>query len=207
MSEKAYWKKQLSGEIPILNIPGKRLRPKVKTYVGGRVVGVIPKEQTAALNSLFHDEGCTLFMGLVTVVNSLLYRYTGSEDIIIGSPIAGREHSDLEDQIGFYVNTLPLRTQFNGAVSFKELLNKVKRITLDAYDHQSYPFEALVDELNLRRDMSRSALFDVLVDFRHSINALPDNLEKLAIRTCNNENYVSKFDLTFFFTHIDGQVN
>ena len=140
-------------------------------------------------------------MGLLATVKVLLYRYTGQEDLIIGSPIAGRPHSDLEDQIGFYVNTLALRTQFSGTESYEQLLARVKKVTLDAYEHQSYPFDALVDELNLQADLSRSALFDVLLVLEHQSNMelAAQGMRGLAIRAVGEDRTQSKFDLQFNF--------
>ena len=102
-------------------------------------------------------------MGLLAAVNVLLYRYTGQQDIIIGSQIAGREHADLDNQIGLYINTLALRTRFNEEDSYRDLLENIKQVTLGAYAHQAYPFDDLVQDLNLQRDRSRNPLFDVSV--------------------------------------------
>jgi len=137
------------------------------------------------------------------VVNTLLYRYTGQEDIIIGTPIAGREHVDLEDQIGFYVNTLALRTQFHGTDNFRELLTNIREVTLGAYNHQSYPFDQLVDDLNLQRDLSRNPLFDVWVVVHNNDNnneTTVQQLDELAIKAYEGlENRISRFDLLFSF--------
>jgi amino acid adenylation domain-containing protein len=139
-------------------------------------------------------------MALLAVVNALLYRYTSQEDIIIGSPIAGREHSDLEDQIGFYVNTLALRTRFSGADTYQQLLSHVKQTTLDAYAHQAWPFDALMEELNLQRDLSRNALFDVMVVLQHQSDiSLETALADLQIRNMEAPRELSKFDLQFNF--------
>src|SRR5690606_19365535 len=162
-SHRTYWKEQFSGELPILELPTDRVRPAIKTYEGGVVRRELSLDQTEGLRSLVQSEGGTLFMGLVALLKALLYRYTGQEDIIVGTPIAGRDHIDLEDQIGFYVNTLALRTQFNGGMSYVELLREVKGVTLGGYEHQVYPFDALVEDLDLSRDMSRNALFDVMI--------------------------------------------
>ncbi|MET4143109.1 amino acid adenylation domain-containing protein [Pedobacter sp. UYP1] len=158
------------------------------------------------LFSRFHvilqQQGVTLFMGLLAAVNALLYRYSGQEDIIIGSPVAGREHIDLEDQIGFYVNTLALRTRFTGEDNYHELLQKVKEITLGAYEHQSYPFDQLIDELNLQRDLSRSALFDIMVvldNNQGNYNAEQHAGDLMISHYKDGERSSSKFDLTFNF--------
>ncbi|HJT73558.1 MAG TPA: amino acid adenylation domain-containing protein, partial [Chitinophaga sp.] len=158
-----YWLQQFAGELPVLELMPDSPRPAVKTYNGGIVQKTFGKELSRGLRAIVQEEGATLFMGLLAAVNALLYRYTGQEDIIVGSPVAGREHVDLEDQIGFYVNTLALRARFHGTDSYRELLSQIRDVTLGAYEHQVYPFDDLVDELGLQRDMSRSALFDVMV--------------------------------------------
>ncbi|NIG57755.1 non-ribosomal peptide synthetase, partial [Chitinophaga sp. Cy-1792] len=144
----AYWLEQFSGELPVLELPADKPRPAVKTYHGGLV-----QKQLAltGLQALLQSTGSTLFMGLVAAVNALLYRYSGQEDIILGSPVAGREHADLEGQIGFYVNTLALRTRFSGSNNYLQLLEQVRQVTMSAYEHQSYPFDELVDALPLKR--------------------------------------------------------
>ena len=186
-----------------MELRGDKSRPTFKTYRGGLVNRVINNHLIKGLkNILKEQEGATLFMALLAVVNTLLYRYTGQEDQIIGSPIAGREHIDLENQIGFYVNTLAFRSRFKGTGSFKELLTKVREVTLGAYEHQAYPFDELIDALQLQRDMSRSALFDVMIVLQNSewdeINE--QHLEDLRISNYGeNVNQTSKFDLTFNF--------
>ncbi|HEU4555733.1 MAG TPA: amino acid adenylation domain-containing protein [Chitinophaga sp.] len=156
-----YWLEQLSGELPVLSIPSDMTRPPVLTYGGRELSAVISYDHIAALGQLCAQQQGTLFMGLLAVLNTLFYRYTGQEDIIIGSPVAGRDHADLDDQIGFYVNTLALRTRLKGTESFSELLDRVRNTTLSAYDHQVYPIDRLIDEMGLQRDPSRSPLYDV----------------------------------------------
>jgi tyrocidine synthetase-3 len=198
-----YWMKQFEGELPVLELPSDRPRPAVKTYNGGDVKGMIGAKLGKELKELCQRQGGTLFMGLLAAVKALFYRYAGHEDITIGSPIAGRQHADLEEQIGFYVNTLALRSRFSGAKGFIELLKEVKQVTLDAYEHEVYPFDELVGALNLRHDMSRSPLFDVMVVLQNNdVNKdLKLSLEELNISTCyhDEETSVSKFDLVFTF--------
>src|SRR5260221_6507378 len=146
-------------------------------------------------------------MGLLAVVNVLLHRYTDQEDILVGSPIAGREHADLEGQIGFYVNTLVFRNRVEGAMSFREILKEFRRTTLEAYAHQHYPFDELVDALPLRRDMSRNPLFDVMVVLRN--NEINSHRGTYTSQTFEmhpfgeQEDDISKFDLSFTFTELD----
>jgi len=199
---KQWWLQQLAGELPLLDLPGDRPRPAVKTYNGSTISLNLNKEIIKGLQTLVNAQGSTLFMGLLAAVNTLLYRYTGQEDIIIGSPVAGRLHSDLDDQIGLYVNTLAIRNQFSGTDSYSSLLQQVKQTTLGAYEHQAYPFDELVDALQLRRDMSRSALFDVMVILQNTGHLLSDGTrvgEALVSSYGDVHAQFTKFDLTFNF--------
>ncbi|MFB6456930.1 amino acid adenylation domain-containing protein [Chitinophaga sp. Hz27] len=199
---KQYWLQQFEGELPVIELPADKPRPVIKTYNGDIVHHNIPRPVQQAFSALLQENGSTLFMGLLAVVNALLHRYTHQEDIIIGSPIAGREHADLQDQIGFYVNTLALRTRFEATDSYLSLLNRVKETALGAFEHQAYPFDELVDELQLQRDISRSALFDVMLALQDegSTQGTKDTLEGITVRAYQHQEYlVNKFDLTFNF--------
>ncbi|HEY0610456.1 MAG TPA: condensation domain-containing protein, partial [Chitinophaga sp.] len=205
---KQYWLQQFSGEIPVLELPADKPRPVVKTYHGASIHKQLNTATVTGLKTLCQSSDSTLFMGLLAAVKALLHRYTGQEDIIIGSPVAGREHSDLEDQIGFYVNTLALRTQFSGTDTYQQLLSRVKQGTLDAYEHQSYPFDALVEELNLQRDLSRSALFDVMLVLQHqsSTSLVEGGLTGLQVKAYESLHQGSKFDLQFTFVESGDQL-
>ena len=203
-THRAYWMGQLEGTLPVLELPGNRPRPPMKTYNGDIVKATFGKNITTALKQLYQENGCTLFMGLMATVNALLYRYTEQTDIIIGSGIAGRDHADLEDQIGYYLNTLPLRIRFKDSDCFIDLLSNTKAVTLGAYEHQVYPFDELINDLSLKMDMSRSALFDVSVVLQNISNtAARKQLEKktgIEIGTFDAFEYRnSKFDLSFTF--------
>jgi len=163
VEQKNFWHSQFETRPETLDLPTDFKRPAVLSSNGSTIKSNINKETLEELKKLSNSSGASLFMTLVAVVNSLLNRYTGKEDICIGSPIAGRVHADLEDQVGFYLNNLVLRTQFNETDSFNELLAKTKDVCLNAFEHQLYPFEQLIDELNLAQDRSRSPLFDVVV--------------------------------------------
>lgn len=199
-TDRRYWLDQFSGELPVLTLPGDYSRPKVHSYNGGAVTGVLSADTFKAFTALMQKQGATLFMGLLAAVNTLLHRYTSQEDFIIGTPVAGRQHVDLETQIGLYINTLALRTRFNGLDSFTSLLEKVKKVTIGAYDHQHYPFDALVDEIAVNRDRSRSPLFDVMVVLQNNEN-LSAGLapEGLTITDYPAELTTSKFDWLFNF--------
>lgn len=203
-----YWLDQFSGDLPVLELPEDKPRPAAMTYAGDEVTGILSDRTTKAITQLISKNGCTMFMGLVAGVKALLYRYTGISDVILGTAIAGREHVDLHDQIGFYVNTLALRTRFEGNDSFRELLGKVKQTTLDAYDHQIYPFDKLIDNLKLSRDESRSPLFNVMVILQNNESAMEELLvDDLEIREYDMKQVTNKFDLTFMFTEIKGQIH
>jgi amino acid adenylation domain-containing protein/non-ribosomal peptide synthase protein (TIGR01720 family) len=163
-----WWLRQFEGELPVLELWGGKPRPGIKTYNGASIICSIGAEPATRLKSLCREQGATLYMGLVAVVDALLHRYTGQEDIVIGSPIAGRQHPDLEDQIGFYVNTLAFRARFSGNDNFRQLLDQVKQFTMGAYAHQVFPFAELVEALKLQRDPSRSPIFDVQVILGHA---------------------------------------
>lgn len=202
-----YWLKQFEGNLPVLELSGDKGRPLVKTYNGANKSKVIDTELCKSLKALNKEQGSTLFMSLLATVNALLFRYTGQEDIIIGSPIAGREHAGLEQQIGFYLNTLALRTQFKGSDSYRTLLDNIIKNTLQAYEHQIYPFDALVEDLNLHRDTSRSAMFDIMVILQNADISTQKGSSDLKVSTYNNaQNQTSKFDLTFIFTEVEEKI-
>jgi amino acid adenylation domain-containing protein len=203
----AYWLSQLSGDLPVLELPTDRVRPAIKHYQGGRIKVPFGGSLSESLKSLVREQGCTLFMGLVSAVKVLLHRYTNQGDIIIGTAVAGRDHSDLEDQVGCYVNALALRTRLSGADTFKTLLSKVRATTLEAYEHSAYPFDALVGDLSLPHDMSRNAIFEVMVVLQNTEASLASvQVEGLRLREYDQvENPTSKFDLSFDFSEgIDG---
>jgi non-ribosomal peptide synthetase component F len=144
-------------------------------------------------------------------MNVLLHRYTQQEDIIIGSPVAGREHTDLEDQIGVYLNMLALRTKFKKTNNYEQLLGTVKQTTLNAFQHQAYPFDELVDELNIKRDISRNPLFDVAIIFQTDVarNSGPgQRFNGVKVNGYSSgEQIISKFDLSFNFTDRGGIID
>ena len=158
---RSYWLNQLSGELPLVQLPSYKTRPAVRTHTGRKLASAIGSETYRDLKNYVQLAGGTVFMGLVAIFKCLAYRYAGLEDIIVGTPVAGRDHPDLEDQIGFYSNMLPLRTRLKGSDRFADLFENVKRSVLGAFQHQQYPFDRLVDDLSLRRDVSRSPIFDI----------------------------------------------
>ena len=197
----SYWKNQLGGELPVLEMPTDRPRPRVQTYPGARATLVLSEELTRALTALSQREGATLFMTLLAAFKVLLQRYTGQEDIIVGSPIANRPQTETEKLIGFFLNNLALRTDLSGDPGFRELLSRVRQTALDAYAHQDVPFEKLIEELKPGRDLSRTAIFQVyfnLFSFSDEIE-LPDG-EAISFVDAwlHSDENLSKFDLTLY---------
>lgn len=164
----AYWKKQLSGDLPMLEVPTDHPRPLRMTYRGADGDFDLSQDLMERLNELGHREGATLYMTLMAALLSLLHRYTGQEDIILGTAIAGRNHAEIEKLIGFFINTLVLRTDLSGNPKFSELLGRVREVALGAYEHQDVPFEKLVEELQPERDLSRQPFFQVMVNFQNA---------------------------------------
>ncbi|WP_299210507.1 non-ribosomal peptide synthetase [uncultured Dokdonia sp.] len=208
---KTFWLETFTGELPVLELPSSKMRPKLKTYNGSGIDYSFSKEFTSQLNGYAQQNGVTLFMVLMASINGLLSRYTNTRDIILGTPVAGREHSDLENQIGLYLNTLAIRTAFEEDVSFEELLTIQKDTLLKAYSHQDYPFDKLIEELKLNRDISRSALFDVIVVFQNQQELLiSEDLTLHGVEVSPYEDIdksFSKFDISFCFKEVKGQLD
>ncbi|MFP7658464.1 amino acid adenylation domain-containing protein [Chryseobacterium proteolyticum] len=204
---KEFWMNQFLGELPLTDLPSSQKRPLLKTNNGKHLGTYLSKELSQQLKAFSQDRGGSLFMGLVASLNALFYRYTSQEDFIIGSPVAGREHIDLENQIGFYVNTIALRNQVNPEENFSELFERVKNTTFKAYEHQQYPFDQLVEDLKLKRDVSRSVLFDVLVN----LNNVNDNQAQGEVTNIENivdyGSIATKFDLDFNFGEVGDYIS
>lgn len=157
-----YWLEKLAGATP-LDLPLDMPRPGRKSYRGNVETFTFDTETLAGLEKIASENGGSLFMVLLGLFNALLHRYTGQDDITVGTAIAGRNRAELEDQIGFYVNVLPLRSTVRGDRTFAELLADMRQTATDAYTHQSYPFDRLVDELGVERETGRSPLFDIFL--------------------------------------------
>ncbi|WP_165760207.1 condensation domain-containing protein, partial [Niastella populi] len=199
-----YWLNKLSGELPLLDLPAKKQRPKFKTHNGRGLATYLGKATTTKLKAYTQEKGGSLFMGLLAAWNILLYRYTSKTDIIIGTPVAGRDHADLEDQIGFYINTLALRNEIRPGENFNDFYSTLKDNTLKSYTHQMYPFDRLVEELDLHRDTGRSAVFDVMLIFQNNgerIEGPELNTEELN-QIVELGNSQSKFDINIFVSEV-----
>ncbi|MEH2405962.1 amino acid adenylation domain-containing protein [Nostoc sp.] len=198
-SQISYWKKQLEGAPTVLQLPTDYARPAVQTFLGASYCFKLSQELSQALKKLSQQQGSTLFMTLLAAFQTLLWRYTGSEDIVIGSPIANRNRAEIEGLIGFFVNTLVLRTNFAGNPTFRELLTRVREVALGAYAHQDLPFEQLVEELQPPRDLSHTPLFQVMFVFQNApMSAL--ELPGLSLSPLESNSGTAKFDLTLEMT-------
>nr|WP_231936465.1 non-ribosomal peptide synthetase [Fischerella sp. NIES-3754] len=196
-SQLAYWRQQLHGAPAVLELPTDHPRPAVQSFRGATHSFRLSPEQTLALKTLSQQEGSTLFMTLLAAFKTLLYRYTGNNDIVIGSPIANRNHREIEGLIGFFVNTLVLRTDLSGNPSFRELLRRVREVALGAYAHQDVPFEKLVEKLQPQRNLSHTPLFQVMFVLQNA-HSLEIELPSLTLSTLESDSGTAKFDLTLY---------
>jgi amino acid adenylation domain-containing protein/non-ribosomal peptide synthase protein (TIGR01720 family) len=191
----AYWKRHLSGTLPVLELPTTRPRPTTETGRGAIQTSSLSLVLTQALKTLSQQEGVTLFMTLLAAFKVLLYRYTRTEDILVGSPIATRNRVELEGLIGLFLNTLVFRTDVSGNPTFQELLQRVRGVALGAYAHQDVPFEKLVEELQPDRNLSQSPLFQVMFILQNTPQPTLE-LSGLAIEPWDIDNGAATFDLT-----------
>jgi amino acid adenylation domain-containing protein len=194
-----YWKQQLTGASPILELPTNRPRPTVNTFKGARQFFTISQPLALSLRTLSQQSESTLFMTLLAAFNTLLYRYTGQQDISIGTPMTNRTQKETEPLIGFFVNTLVLRTLLSENMSFRELLARVREVALQAYAHQDLPFEKLVEELQPSRDRSYTPLFQVMFAL-HTAPKTALQLPGLSLSLLEVETGTAKFDLTLEIT-------
>jgi len=203
----SYWREQLGGSNFVLDLLTDRPRPAVQTFRGATIELKLPVPLGGALKALSHRQGVTLFMTLLAAFDVLLHRYTGQDDAIVGTPIAGRNQLQLENLIGMFVNTLVLRTNMSGDPTFAELLRRVRDVALGAYAHQDLPFEKLVEELQPQRDGSHTPLFQVMLVL-HSDPTDELRLGELDLNLLKVDTGTSKFDLTLSFTETaDGQLH
>jgi amino acid adenylation domain-containing protein len=197
-----YWRQQLDG-IARLNLPTDRPNPTLPSYRGATQFLELSPSLSHGLEKLCQQQGVTLFMTLLAAFQTLLYRYTQQEDIVVGSPIANRNRSEIEGLIGFFVNTLVLRTDVSGNPTFQELLGRVREVTLGAYAHQDLPFEKLVEELHPQRALSRHPLFQVVFGFENApMEAL--ELPGLTLSPLTIDFKTTRFDLEFHLWDASG---
>ncbi|MBW4609137.1 MAG: amino acid adenylation domain-containing protein [Hassallia sp. WJT32-NPBG1] len=190
-----YWKQQLGGNLPVLELPTDRPRPAIQTDRGATISFTLSESVTAALKNLSQQQGATLFMTLLAAFKVLLHRYTQQDDILVGTPIANRNRSEIEGLIGFFINTLVLRSNLAGNPTFKQLLAQVREVTFGAYAHQDLPFEQLVEELQPERDLSHSSLFQVMFILQNAPTETL-HLPNLTLNPLKVESKTANFDLT-----------
>ena len=194
-SQLAYWKQQMQGAPALLELPTDRPRPAVQTNQGASQVLVFSELLTGALKALCRQENVTLFMLLLAAFNTLLYRYTGQDDIVVGTTISGRNRAEIEELVGFFVNTLVMRTDVSGNPVFREVLGRVREVALGAYANQDLPFDQLVEELQPERNLSHTPLFQVMFQLQ---NTPVPSLEspELTFSPLKFNIETTKFDLT-----------
>jgi hypothetical protein len=196
-----YWRKQLEGG-KATRLPTDQLRPTEQTFRGAAWQFSLPSDLSAGLVELSKRESTTLFMTLLAAFKALLYRYTGQADIVVGTSVANRDHKELEDVIGFFVNTIALRTDLSGDPTFRELLCRVRDVALEGYTHQDFPFEKLVDAVVHERSLSHSPLFQVMFILQNL--SLPDlELPGLTLSLLEVEKGMTEFDLVLTMTEGD----
>ncbi|WP_254564926.1 non-ribosomal peptide synthetase [Oscillatoria sp. HE19RPO] len=195
----SYWKQHLKNAPAALDLPGDRPRVAVQTYQGATESTRLSKSLTEALKALSKAEGVTLFMTLLAGFKTLLYRYSGQENIVVGSPIANRNRAEIEDAVGFFVNSLALHTDLGGNPTVQELLHRVRDVSLGAYSHQDLPFEKLVEELHPERDLSRSPIFQVMFVLQNAPTTTLE-LPGLTLQSLAIERGTTQFDLSLSLT-------
>jgi non-ribosomal peptide synthetase component F len=202
----SYWKKKLAGDLPILELPADRSRPSVQTFHGAVYSLTLPKSLSELIVGISRQQEVTLFMAFLAAFKVLLHRYTGQEDIIVGSPTSGRNNPQTHDLIGFFVNTLALRTNFSKQQTFSELLAQVREVALSAFSHQDLPIGKVVEALQPERSSSHSPLFQVMFTYQNT--PMPDlDFSGMTVTLEQNAGDTAKFDLSLdVFENVEGFV-
>lgn len=201
-----YWKQQLSGDLPLLELPADHPRGAKQSFRGGTHRFQLQPDTVHALVKFCQQEDVTMFMTLLSAFSVLLHRYSGQLEIITGIPVANRNLHGIDDLVGVFINTIALRTSFNNNPSFRELLQQVKNRSLDAFAHQDLPFEKLVEELNPKRDLSRTPVFQAVFNLQNS--PMPDlQISGLAITPLEIDRGVSQFELSLMITKSSDHYN
>ncbi|WP_339801534.1 amino acid adenylation domain-containing protein [Paenibacillus sp. FSL R5-0744] len=203
--QKAYWLEHLGGELPILDLPTDYSRPSVQSFEGNHIFFEADPNLSDGLKNIARETGSTLYMVLLAAYQVLLSRYSGQEDIIVGTPTAGRLHADTEDVLGLFVNTLAVRGCPEGQKTVKSFIEEVKKATLGAYEHQEYPFEELVNQLNIPRDLSRNPLFSTLFVLQN-IKQTQLKLGEVQAEPYHMEYQISKFDMSIEAVEQEGRI-
>ena len=192
-----FWKRNLSGELPVLNLNTDYRRPAVQTYNGGSCFAIFNPAAFDKIRELGISTGATVYMICLGAFSVLLSRYTGQEDLIIGSPTTGRNSADYSKVIGYFVNPVAIRITCNHNPSFRQLLSNVKQAVLNAFEHQEYPFDLLVETLQIRRDLSRSPIFQVMFSYQKSHDADYPMLASFALNETVTEMKLNGLTLEF----------
>ena len=190
-----YWRRQHYAAPALLELPGDHPRPSTQTFKGAVHSFKVSSATIDSLRRLCRQESATMFMVLLAAFDVLLSRYSGQDDIVVGTSVAGRNRSELERLIGFFINTLVLRTDLSGKPTFRELVSRVREISLGAYAHQDIPFEKIVEELQPQRDLSHTPVFQVMFEL-HNAPANTSDLSELTIRSMEIDGGTSKFDIS-----------
>ncbi|HXC72022.1 MAG TPA: amino acid adenylation domain-containing protein [Pyrinomonadaceae bacterium] len=198
-----YWSQKLSGDLPVLELPTDKPRPQKPSFRGAHLRLSLPSELSESLKALSRKQGVTLFMTLLSAVQFLLQRYSGQDDIIVGSPIASRPRVETENLIGCFLNTLVLRTDLSGDPTFEELLERVREVTLGAYANQELPFEQVVDAIRTGRGSSQSSLFRVWFTYQNTPRSQGERISNLSLSTYDTDPDVAQFDLVLQIANAD----
>ena len=194
-NEIEHWRNTLAGAQTLLDLPTDHSRPAMQTWHGARKEIIFSAAILARLKALAQKESATLFMVTMAAFQAMLWRYTQQESILVGTPIAARNHVEIEELVGLFVNTLIVRTDFTSDLSFRDLIRRVRAYSLEAYMHQDVPFEKLVEELVPQRALDRPPLFQVMFIFQNIPKQIFE-ISGLTIKEMNFETGIAKFDLT-----------
>jgi len=203
--QESYWLKKFEGEIPVLNLPTDFIRPAIQSYDGANVNFTLSKEETASIKSLAKERGLTNYMAVLSAFTILLSKLSGQEDIILGSPIVGRNHIDLERIVGMFVNTLALRNEVKGDTTIRAFLENVKQTAIESFDNSDYQFEDLVEKVSVRRDMSRNPVFVVIFTMINQ-EEYSENLSYIIEKEFKHTPGISKFDLNLTTVDFGSQI-
>jgi Condensation domain/Phosphopantetheine attachment site/AMP-binding enzyme C-terminal domain len=193
--QKQYWMQKLGGELPTLDLPLDRPRPKIMSHAGGVTLIRVNTPLASSIRALALAHQCTTYVVLLAAFQTLLHRYTGLEDIIVGTTFANRNNKQLEELIGFFVNTVAMRTDFSGTPTFAEVLRRARTTALEAYEHQDMPFEENVNNLRIVRSLSTSPIFQVMLTYQNNAFSQKKFCGQ-EFDTVEENTVMSKFDMT-----------
>ncbi|EPR11937.1 hybrid non-ribosomal peptide synthetase/type I polyketide synthase [Ruminiclostridium papyrosolvens] len=193
--QKKYWKGVFAESVPVLDLPLDHSRPQIQSYAGSSINGMLTAKQKKAVDELCRKTGATAYMVLLSTMMIMLGKYSRQEDIVVGSPISGRTHKDTEQMMGMFVNTLAMRGYPKGDKKYLDFLKEVRESALNAYENQEYPFEELVESVEIQRDLSRNPLFDVMFVLQNN-EQVNFEMNGLKMASIDSEHNIAKFDLT-----------